>query len=89
MNEPQQINVQIPLASYIADSDAGKVRIVKLNGVVHYTAKRFDEATGKPIPHLIPLDRTGVENAKKQCEAQLAALTRMLADIDSAEERLN
>jgi 2,4-dienoyl-CoA reductase-like NADH-dependent reductase (Old Yellow Enzyme family) len=80
--------ININLAQFMIDRAKGIAKIVKLNGVPHYTARRFDEATGEPVPALHALNEADVQATIAQFEQAAAAAKQLLADIQSAEEKL-
>jgi hypothetical protein len=76
----------IDVGNYRRHKQDNMVRIIKVNGVVHYALRRFDPETGKPVPLLITLNREQIETQKAALTESLAALDAMLVDIDSAQE---
>lgn len=86
MAEP---SISIDIGAYMAGKADGTVRVIKLNGVVHYTQKRFDPNTAKPTPVFVALDDKGVAAVRAELQARVAALDELLRDIAAAPELLD
>ena len=80
--------IQINVRDYIQAKAAGVTKVVRLNGVPHYTRKGFDPATGKPVPILVQLDRDQVDASIAQMESDLDNMRAMLTDMDAAQEAI-
>ena len=78
--------ISINMADYAAGKTAGTAKIVKMNGALYYTQKRFDPNTGSPTPALVSLDRKSVEDIIAALEKDLSNVRMILADMDSAQE---
>lgn len=80
--------IQFNLTDFMRARLLGTGKVVKLNGVPHYSKRQFNPDTGEQIAVLIQL---GEEDVKADIEARkvaLASLEQLLADIQNAPEKL-
>lgn len=80
--------VPVDLTNYLISKAAGTAKVVKLNGIAHYTDRRFDQTTGVPVPLLVPVDEKSIEKIIEAKQEELATLTQFLADVKAAVEKL-
>ena len=80
--------VNVDVSKYLAEKAAGTASLVRLNGVVRYTSRKFDPATGKPVPVLVPMDEAGLKTALGAAKAQVEVFTQLIEDFTKAEEKL-
>jgi hypothetical protein len=75
--------------TYLSDRKDGSVKVVKLNGVPHYTKRAFCPETGAPKPALIPMDVERIQEQTAEMEKAVAGLKALIDDAANAEERLS
>ena len=78
--------ISINIADYTTGKASGTAKIVKMNGALYYTQKRFDPNTGSPTPALVGLDRKSVEDIIASMEKDLSNVKMILTDMDDAKE---
>ena len=88
MNAQGTTGMQVNIGDYIEAKAAGVTKIVKLNGVPHYTRRGYDPVKGTPVPILAPLDRDQIVATIGQMESDLENMQAVLADLDAAKEAL-
>jgi hypothetical protein len=84
MDQPAGLNVN--LGAYLHGKEKGTTKVVKLNGVTHYTEKRFDPTNGNPEPVFVRIDASSVAKVREALETQLAAVRALEADLAAAPE---
>lgn len=82
--QPAPINI----TNYLRERTAGTAKVVKLNGVPHFTSRRFNPTTGDPEPVLVPINGAEIAKVLEAKRADVATLEAVLADIEAAEEKL-
>lgn len=83
-NQPQQLNIDI--SKYVKQKAQGTARIILINGVHHYSLRRFDPETGEATPVLIRIATESVQAERDRLTAVIAALDAVAADIAAAKE---
>jgi len=78
--------LRIDVSKYAEMKAAKSARIFKVDGVPHYAFRTYSPVDGKVQPTAVPLDRDQVVASIAQAQAQLDALTLVLADLDAAQE---
>jgi hypothetical protein len=76
----------INLQEFMRGRESGAVKIVKINGVAHYSKKGFDPESGAPMPVLLPISKEDIERSVAGMESDLAAMKQLIADLDAAKE---
>ncbi|HEY4721711.1 MAG TPA: hypothetical protein VII92_07690, partial [Anaerolineae bacterium] len=71
-NQSQRLNIDV--SKYVEQKAKGTVRIVLINGVHHYSMRRFDQETGEAIPVLIRIAIESVQAERDRLTAVIAAL---------------
>lgn len=80
--------VNIDVSRYIDKRKAKTASVVKLNGVVHYIQKTFDQATGEPTSQAVPLTKEAIENSLKEMRDAVANLEALFDDFKKAPEKI-
>lgn len=81
MNGGQPVNID--LSRYTEEKSAGTMKIVNIEGKLHFVERKFDQKTGVAIPSIVPVDIASLKFAKKSLEEQLAGVIALLADAES------
>lgn len=82
MNGGQPVNVD--LSKYTQEKADGTMKIVNIEGKLHFVERKFDAKTGIATPNIVPIDIDSLKFAKKSLEEQLAGVTALLADAEGA-----
>lgn len=81
MNGGQPVNID--LSRYTEEKSAGTMKIVNIEGKLHFVERKFDTKTGVSTPNIVPIDLDSLKFAKKSLEGQLAGVTALLADAEA------
>lgn len=72
------------LSKYTEEKAAGTMKIVNIEGKLHFVERKFDPKTGIATPNIVPIDIQNLRDAKAGLEAQLKGVTELLADAEQA-----
>lgn len=76
--------VNVDLSKYVQEKTDGTMKIVNIEGKLHFVERKFDIKTGIATPTIVPIDIESLKFAKKSLEDQLVGVTALLADAESA-----
>lgn len=82
MNGGQPVNID--LSKYTQEKNDGTMKIVNIEGKLHFVERKFDTKSGVATPTIVPIDIDSLRAAKKSLEEQLAGVIALLADAESA-----
>lgn len=76
--------VGIDLSKYDEEKASGTMKIVNIEGKLHFVERKFDPKNGVATPNIVPIDIESLKAAKKSLEEQLKGITALLADAEVA-----
>ena len=82
----QNETLNLDVSRYLEEKAQGRVKILRINGVVYYARTVYDSATGKPVPNLINFDEESLSRAIEDSERMTKTLKEFQADVKSAPE---
>lgn len=80
--------INVDVSRYLDQKKAKTAALVKLNGVVYLVRSTFDQATGAPISQAVPVTKEAIENSLNEVRGAVTQLEALLADFDTAPEKL-
>ena len=85
----QQVpGIEINIVDYAEKKEKGIKKVIKLNGRIYFAQQRFNSETGESEALLAPLEKKQLESALANLETNAIALRMIIADIDTAVEKL-
>jgi hypothetical protein len=77
--------VNINLSQYAENKAKGFIKLVNIEGVIHYIERRFHPQTGEPTPVFTPISVDALKKSRDGMAKDLAALDQVIADAEKAE----